>query len=92
MIDGVNNKTWGISVKGATVSVFDKSNPKRAAKMSNQNRTRGSGGLDSIQAEFSVTNQLLQSVGKSKQFVSDSIRSFLDTQKVLLEDLLASMK
>jgi len=92
MIAGVKSGKWGISTKGATVTMFDKSNPKRAAKMSNQNRSRGAGGLDSVQAEFSITNGYLQSEKPTKGTENNSVQSFLDTQKVLLEDLLSSMK
>ena len=92
MIAGVKSGKWGISTKGATVTMFDKSNPKRAAKMSNQNRSRGAGGLDSVQAEFSITNGYLQSDKPTKKKENNSIQSFLDNQKVLLEELLAAMK
>ena len=92
MMAGVKSGKWGISTKGATVTMFDKSNPKRAAKMGNQNRTRGSGGLDSVQAEFSITNGYLQSEKPTKRTENSSIQSFLDNQKVLLEELLAAMR
>ena len=93
MIAGVKDNTWEIVTKGATVTIRDKSNHKKAAKMSNQNRTRGSGGLDSIQAEFSITDDFLDPEGhpQEPQQENNSIQSFLDNQRDLLEDLLASI-
>jgi len=98
IMDGLQSATprWRVEATGATIKFINIDDPRKFAKLGNQSRSRGSGGLGSIQSEFSVSDDFLASLSLqtrslAPQSLNASIQSFLDTQKVLLEDLLSTV-
>lgn len=101
IIGGIKNNTWKVSSKGATVSISSEKDPEISFKRGIQNRSTNAGTRGGQQVECSVTPKMLVSVNPDGHHATppsqpgtenNSIQTFLDNQKVLLEELLAAMK